>query len=83
MSIGTINQIAAYPRDVANTALKDHARSTILVQNNPSGEAKSSRADIAVTREIEKAQTVMGITFHDHLIIADNNCVSHKSLGHF
>ncbi|NCW17431.1 MAG: hypothetical protein EBW38_19820, partial [Rhodobacteraceae bacterium] len=35
-----------------------------------------------VTNEIEKALTVMGITLHDHLIIADTNCVSFKSLGH-
>ena len=82
MSIGTINQTAVYPREVVNAALKHHARSVILVHNHPSGESKPSRADIAVTRDIEKALTVMGITLHDHLIIADTNCVSFKSLGH-
>jgi len=80
--IGTINQTAVYPREVVNAALKHHARSVILVHNHPSGESKPSRADIAVTRNIEKALTVMGITLHDHLIIADTNCVSFKSLGH-
>lgn len=82
MSIGTINQTAVYPREVVNAALKHHARSVILVHNHPSGEAKPSRADIAVTRDIEKALTVMGMTLHDHLIIADTICVSFKSLGH-
>ena len=82
MSIGTINQTAVYPREVVNAALKHHARSLILVHNHPSGEVKPLRADIAVTRDIEKALTVMGMTLHDHLIIADTICVSFKSLGH-
>ena len=82
MSIGTINQTAVYPREVVNAALKHHARSVILVHNHPSGEPKPSRADIAVTLDIEKALSVVGIALHDHLIIADTNCVSFKSLGH-
>ena len=83
MSIGTINQTAVYPREVVNAALKHHARSVILVHKHPSGGAKPSRADIAVTRDIKKALTVMGMTLHNHLIIADTICVSLKSLDHF
>ena len=82
MSIGTINQTAVYPRLVVNAALKPHARSVILVHNHPSGGAKPSRDDIAVTRGTEKALTLMSMTLHDHLIIADTICVSFKSLGH-
>ena len=82
MSIGTINQTAVHPREVVNAALKHHARSVILVHNHPSSEAKPSRADIAVTCDIEKALTVMGMTLHDHLIIADTICISVKSLSH-
>jgi len=82
MSIGTINQTAVDPLEVMNAALEHHARSVILVHNHPSGEAKPSRADIAVTRDIEKALTLMGMTLHDLLIIADTNCVSFKSLSH-
>ena len=81
MSIGTINQTAVYPREVVNTALKHHARSAILVHNHPNGEAKPSRADIAVMHDIEKALTVMGMTLHNHLIIANTICVSFKSRG--
>ena len=82
MSIGTINQSAVYLREVVNATLKHHARSVILVHNHPSDEAKPSRADIAVTRDTEKALTVMGMTLHDQLIIVDTICVSYKSLGH-
>ena len=82
MSNGTINHTAVYPREVVNAALKHHAQLVILVRNHPSGEAKPSRADIAVTRDTEKALTVVGMTLQDHLIIADTICVSFKSLGH-
>ena len=82
MSIGTINQTAIYPRVLVDATLKHHARSVILAHNHLSGEAKPSRADIAVTRDTEKALTVMGMTLQDHLIIADTVCVSFKSLGH-
>ena len=58
MPTGTINQTAVYPREVVNAALEHHARS--VVHNHPSGEAKPSRAEIAVMRDIEKALTVMG-----------------------
>ena len=53
MSIGPINQTVVYPREVVNAALKHHARSVIPVHNHPRGEAQPSRADIAVTRDIE------------------------------
>jgi len=82
MSVGTINQTAVYPRKVVNAALKHHAHAVILVHNHPSGEPQPSRADIAVTHDIEKALTVMGIALHDHLIIADTRCTSFKNLGH-
>ena len=82
MSVGTVNQTAVYTREVVNAALKHQAQAVILLHNHPSGEVKPSRADIDVTREIEKALAVMGIALHDHLIIADTTCVSFKSLGH-
>ena len=81
LSIGTIDQTEVCPREVVNATLKHHPRSVIHLHNHPSGEPKPSRADIAVTRDIKKALTVMGITLHDHLIIADTNCVSSKRLG--
>ena len=82
MSVGTVNQTAVYTREVVNAALKHQAQAVILLHNHPSGELKPSRADIDVTRDIEKALAVMGIALHGHLIIADTTCVSFKSLGH-
>ena len=82
MSVGTVNQAAVYTCKVVNAALKHQAQAVILLHNHPSGEVKPSRADIDVTRDIEKALSVMGIALHNYLIIADTTCVSFKSLGH-
>ena len=82
ISVGTVTQTAVYTREVAGTALKHQAQAVILLHNHPSGELKPSRADIDVTRDIEKALAAMGVALHDHLIIADTTCVSFKSLGH-
>jgi DNA repair protein RadC len=82
MSVGTVNQTAVYTREVVNAALKHQAQALIPLHNHPSGEIKPSRADIDVTRDIEKAPAVMGIALHDHLNIADTTCVGFKSLGH-
>jgi DNA repair protein RadC len=62
--------------------MSGQSKPVILLHNHPSGELKPSRADIDVTRDIEKALAVMGIALHDHLIIANIACVSFKSLGH-
>ena len=82
MSVGTVNQTAVYTREVVNAALKHQAQAVILLHNHPSVEVKPSRADIDVTREIEKALALMGIALHGHLIIANTTCVSLKNPGH-
>ncbi len=40
-----------------------------------------SRADIEMTREIEKAAKALGIAVHDHLVIGRGGHASFKSLG--
>ena len=82
MSVGTVNQTAVYTREVVNAALKHQAQAVILLHNHPSVEVKPSRADINVTRDIEKALAVMGIALHDHLIIGRSGHVSLKSKGY-
>ena len=82
MSVGTVNQTAAFAREVVNAALNHRKKAVILLHNHPIGEFNPSRADIDITRDIKKALAVMGIALHDHLIIADTTCASFISLGH-
>jgi DNA repair protein RadC len=52
----------------------------ILVHNHPSGDPTPSGADIAITKEIERAATALGLALHDHVIIARDRHVSFRDL---
>lgn len=57
-----------YPREVVRRALDAGASALILVHNHPSGDPVPSDADIAMTREVQKACAALGLTLHDHII---------------
>ena len=82
ISRGTIDQTPVYVREVINIALRNGAKSVIIVHNHPSGETYPSAADIHITEELRKALGIMSMSLHDHLIVAGAECVSLKSLGH-
>ena len=74
---GTLNQTAVYPRKAIECALAYNARSIIFVHNHPSGDPTPSRADIKLTKELEKAARTVDIVVHDHIVIGKN---SHSSI---
>ena len=78
---GTIDHTPVYPREIVKRALEHAASAIILVHNHPSGDPTPSRADIEMTREIEKAAKALGIAVHDHLVIGRSGHASFKSLG--
>jgi DNA repair protein RadC len=78
---GTVDQTAVYPREIVKRALDLGAVALILVHNHPSGDPAPSKADIALTREIQKATAGVGVTIHDHLVIGRHGEVSFKALG--
>ena len=51
-----------------------------LVHNHPSGDPSPSRADIEMTRTIIDIAKPMGITVHDHIIIARDGHASMKGM---
>jgi DNA repair protein RadC len=57
------------------------ARLRRLLHNHPSGDPTPSQADIAMTREIQRAAAAIGVTLHDHLVIGRAGHASFKSLG--
>ncbi|WP_375701643.1 JAB domain-containing protein, partial [Bartonella sp. AA81SXKL] len=61
-------------------ALQLSASGLILVHNHPSGDATPSKADVTMTYRLKDAANALGITVHDHLIIARNNYTSFKEL---
>jgi DNA repair protein RadC len=80
-SRGTIDHTPVYPREIVKRALELSASAIILVHNHPSGDPTPSRADIDMTREIEKAAKALHIAVHDHLVIGRGGHASFKSLG--
>ena len=78
---GTVDHTPVYPREVVKRALELNASAIILVHNHPSGDPTPSAGDVAMTREVHEACDKLGITLHDHVIIAKSGHASLKSLG--
>jgi DNA repair protein RadC len=76
---GTINHAPAYPREVVRRCLDLHATAVILAHNHPSGEPAPSREDVALTVDIQRAATTMGITVHDHIIVGRGKWLSFRA----
>lgn len=69
ISLGTLNESLAHPREVFKAAITHSAFSFILVHNHPSGDPSPSEADGRLTRRIAEAAKILQITLHDHVII--------------
>lgn len=78
---GTIDHTPVYPREVIKRALELGASALILVHNHPSGDPTPSRDDIEMTKEITEAGKKLGVTLHDHVIVAKGSYASFKALG--
>lgn len=78
---GTVNHTPVYPREVVKRALELHATALILVHNHPSGDPTPSKDDIQMTKEVQIAAGVMGITVHDHVIVGNGRWLSFRERG--
>lgn len=81
MSEGTIDQSAIYVREVLRRALDIGSSAVILVHNHPSGDPQPSRQDIAITRELIEAGRKVGVSVHDHIVMARDGHASMRALG--
>lgn len=81
MGEGTINHAPVYPREVVKRCLELNAASILLVHNHPSGCSNPSAADISMTNDVIKAAKALGISVHDHYLVAGSVVVSFKTRG--
>jgi DNA repair protein RadC len=79
---GSINYAGISVRKVVETALGVSATSVVLAHNHPSGVAVPSGEDIQTTRRIAAALSAVEIHLADHIIVADNDCVSLVQSGY-
>lgn len=69
VSLGTLNESLAHPREILRPAISHRAYAFVLVHNHPSGDPSPSEADRALTRRIRDASELMQIHLLDHVII--------------
>lgn len=81
--VGTVDHTPVYPREVIKRTLELSATALILLHNHPSGDPTPSNADIQMTRAIDEIARPLGITLHDHVIIAKNGHTSMRGLKLF
>lgn len=69
VATGTVNACFIHPREIYRAAIIESACALILVHNHPSGELTPSEEDIALTKRVAEAGSVVGIRVLDHVIV--------------
>lgn len=78
---GTVDQTAAYPREILELALRRHASGLILVHNHPGASTQPSDQDKNLTQTISRLAADMGLRLLDHLIVTAQDYSSFRTLG--
>jgi len=81
VSLGTINESIAHPREVFRSAIMKGVTSILFCHNHPSGEPEPSEGDITTTERLKKGGELLGIKVLDHIIIGDKDLYSFKTEG--
>ena len=74
-SRGTIDQAAAYPREIVKKAMELNAISIIMLHNHPLSEHSFSADDLALTAQVEAALQTIGVQMVDHLVVCANGII--------
>ena len=76
ISIGSLTANVVHPREVFKPALDYAASAVILAHNHPSGIARPSTEDMAITSQLIEAGKILGINVLDHIIITKKGFAS-------
>ena len=69
ISLGSLNECLAHPREILRPAILHNAYAFILAHNHPSGDPTPSEADRRLTHRIAEAARLLQLTFFDHIIV--------------
>jgi DNA repair protein RadC len=69
ISLGSINESIAHPREIFQPALVHSAYGIIVVHNHPSGDPAPSEADLRLTRRLAEAGSLLQVPLLDHVIV--------------
>lgn len=81
ISRGSLNGSLVHPREVFREAVSSQAAGLILFHNHPSGDPTPSKEDLALTRRLKQAGSIMGIEVLDHVILGQGQYSSFKEKG--
>src|SRR4051812_30259938 len=82
VSVGCLSSSLVHPREVFKPAILASCAALLIAHNHPSGDPEPSADDIALTRRLVSAGTLMGIEVIDHVIVGEaGRYVSLKERG--
>lgn len=73
---GSLDEVAAYPRLVAELALRHDAHTVVLCHNHPDGRAFPSQDDLDTTVSLNDMLQRIGVVLADHIIVAGEEAFS-------
>lgn len=76
LQLGSLRQLALYPRTIFRRAMELEAAGLILVHNHPSGDPNPSENDIVVTRTLSEIGRSLDIEIVDHIVVTATRAVS-------
>ena len=69
ISLGSVNESIAHPREIFRPALIYSAYAVIVVHNHPSGDPTPSQADHQLTRRLAEAAKLLQVSLLDHIVL--------------
>ena len=81
IATGSISEVPAYPRLVAEAALRYNAHSVVLCHNHPGGSLVPSRQDMEITRRLAQVLEGIEVRLADHIIVAGGQALSMVAYG--
>ena len=71
VSVGCLTASLVHPREVFKPAILSGCAGLVISHNHPSGDPEPSAEDLALTRRLAAAGSLLGIEILDHLVIGE------------
>ena len=71
ISLGSLNESIAHPREIFRPVLLYAAYGVIIVHNHPSGDPTPSEADRRLTQKMRGAAELLNVSLVDHVILGN------------
>ena len=75
-AVGSVSSADPTVADIVRPAIRCGAEAIIVAHNHPSGDPTPSPEDVAFTRRLREAGTLLGIDVVDHLVVGAGEVVS-------